>query len=155
MSLKEEYNKFRGKYDLPSFEELEKHFDLEDISEETNKEKILSNIRKKIYEKIDFLVEFLSSIIYLESETSAVYESGNLTKEEKSQIFKIYKILMFIKRSALKLIIESSEEREAEFIKLSFERFIKIKDQLIEFVDKIKNGWIKDENEKKKAEYFG
>ncbi|MEM2121478.1 MAG: hypothetical protein QXU20_02365 [Candidatus Woesearchaeota archaeon] len=155
MGLRENYEKLMKKYNLPKFEELEKHFDLEEINDDVSQEKILYNIRKKICEKIDLITDFLSSIIYFESETYAVFESGNLTKEEKNQLFKIFKSLMFIKRSALKIVIETNEEMEAEFIRESFQRFLSVKEELLKIIDKIRSFWIKDENEEKRVEYFG
>jgi ferric iron reductase protein FhuF len=161
MSIKEDYERIRKKYNLPEFEELDRcfdvkeHEDIKDSDEISEEKKIFSLIKEKISSKIDLLTEFFSNIIYLDSESFSLYEAGNLNKEEKNKMFKIFKSLMYIKRSYFRLTIESDEEKDAEFIRMSFERYSSVKEQIIELVDKIKDSWIKDENEEKKYEYFG
>ncbi|MGB9749184.1 MAG: hypothetical protein ACP5H9_01115 [Candidatus Woesearchaeota archaeon] len=158
MSIKENYEKIKEKYNLPEFEELDKYFDINEIDlkdKEVNNKKILKNIRENILLKIELLIDFFSSVIYFDSESYSVYEAGNFSKKEKNEMFKIFKNLMYIKRSGFKLSIETNEEKDAEFIKMSFERYLSIKDQMIELIDKIKDSWVKDENEEKKYEYFG
>ncbi|MGC8929060.1 MAG: hypothetical protein ACP5OZ_00840 [Candidatus Woesearchaeota archaeon] len=158
MSIKENYEKIKEKYNLPEFEELDKYFDINEIDlkdKEVNNKKILKNIRENILLKIELLIDFFSSVIYFDSESYSIYEAGNFSKKEKNEMFKIFKNLMYIKRSGFKLSIETNEEKDAEFIKMSFERYLSIKDQMIELIDKIKDSWVKDENEEKKYEYFG
>src|SRR4030042_2786536 len=90
--LKQEYNKFKDKYNLPEFFELNKVFDIEDICTDTYF--LLRKIRESVSEKISGLLKFIEIIL---NPTNAPIFIFNLIKkmneDDKKQLSEIYEIL--------------------------------------------------------------
>ncbi len=134
--LKKEYQPLQKKFNLPSFDSLENDFGMMD--EETDKY-VLSKIRRKMSDKIDFYISVLGNIFEGDATLSNIYESKVFDEESKTELFKIYKRLMRYGRDANILSLTYDERAEAEYIKEFYKEWQHLKEgikkQLVLFRD--------------------
>ena len=157
-NFKESYKKLAKEYNLPSFEELDKEFELLYLREIFEISHPLSFVRRRMFDKIsqvsgtihEILQPTTSSIVSLE-------ESSFFSKEEKKEnLTGLFKEMMGLLRSSTSLEIELTEEKEAESIKETFQKWNDVKPQLIEIASKLKDGWKKEtDSNKKDHNYVG
>ncbi len=152
--LKEEYEKFRKKYDLPEFYELNKHFDVEETDIETDF--LLRKIRRTIAERITGYSRFADIILNPSNAPMFFFKLiKKLDNKDKEALGEIYETLGNIEIEILTLDLDYSEKKEAEFIKKSFEIFDKqIKVKFLDIIKKLGN---EESNNKKEnsGSYFG
>lgn len=146
------YEKFREKYDLPSYEELNWEYEIGDIEED---ELVIRNIRKKVTEKIEHTANILSGIIQPDTEISSLHEISFFTEEEKQDVIKLYKKLMYYYRWASVLNVDDTEELNAKYIKDANEKLKEMKPKLLKIFEKLKESWTKDLTKTVDAAYFG
>jgi len=152
--LKEIYLEFKEKYALPEFSELNKAFDIEELGD-CETEFFLRKIRKIVSEKIVGYLRFLEIILNPNNAPIFFFKLiKKLESEDKGNISKIYEKLGNMEIEIVKLDLDYSEEKEAEFIKKIFDFFSNMKGEVLRVVSKMVNG--KDSNSKKEGrEYFG
>ncbi|MCL5018351.1 MAG: hypothetical protein M1416_01130 [Candidatus Pacearchaeota archaeon] len=152
--LKESYNLFRDKYNLPSFEELNKDFQIEKVAEyETDF--ILKEVREVITGKFLNYLRFIESLINPTNGPMfmfAVIKTIGIGDKEK--LSEIYKKIAKIDIDLIELDLEYSEKKEAEAIIRYHQIWQGIKKELLEIVDVIKNKWDSKE-ENGKGNYLG
>ncbi len=151
--LKQEYETFRQKYELPDFTELNKHFDIEEIDIET--EFLLRKIRRNISEKIAGYLRFIEIILNPSNAPMFFFKLiKKLDSDDKTNLTKIYENLSSFEIKAISLDLNYDEQKEAEFIKNIQNNFKTFKNELLEVIKKLDNGEgvkIKNNNES----YFG
>ena len=152
--LKNDYLKFQKKYNLPSFEELNKEFRIERIAE-IQTDFLLREIRNQIEEFLDNFLRFNETISNPINAPSFFFDIINsMTKENKEKIDEIQKKLsnLIIERMEL---IDYSEEKEAEFIKKADKIWKEIKKDFIEIMRSLGKKSDKKNNENSGKAYFG
>lgn len=151
INLKEEYQKFT-KYNLPSYEEINKEFEIYSIEKP---DFLLTNIRRRIHEKLAFFARILEGILYPNpSSLVNIQEAKFFTEEEKNEILNLYKKLVILERNSDKLDIKGDEKDEADFINKIFKEWPAIRDQMLDFIKKIEKEWKKEEKSSEDF-YFG
>jgi hypothetical protein len=152
--LKKEYDIFMKKYDLPSFSELNKTFDIEEIDFDT--EFLLRRVRRIVSGRIEVYLRFIEIILNPANAPMFFFKLiKKLEEEDKKQLTEIYEDFGKLELEAINLDLKYDEVREAEFIKNVYKLFNEnISGELLKVVKKMGNG----ENHKKKenkGSYFG
>jgi len=151
--LKKEYEQLKKKYNLPSFKDLDREFDITEIEHDGF---VLRRIRNRIYDKIDFFIKILESILYPNSANMAsLYESKFFSQKDIEECTNVLKKLMFIDRSYILLDIEEDESKDADFIKEVFKEWQSLKKDLVKFLKIMKGSWKQEDKMPGKKEYFG
>jgi len=136
-AMRDDYKKFKTKYNLPDFEKLAEDFDIEK-DDEKRTSFVLRDIRKSITEKISSCFQFFEILINPSSPPSFIFSFlRNMTPEDKKEIKEIHKELVELEIEILKRDTVYNEELEAKFIKKSFEKWQEIKLRISKILDKI------------------
>ena len=152
-NIKEEYDKLLNVHDMPNFEDLDNEFEISTIDK---KKFLLRNIRRKMLDKFDAIKLLLEDILQPDTNSFAsMYETRTFNDGEKKKIYKIYKTLMIIERTANSLSLKSDGNQDAEFIQDTFDKWNKIRLELGEYVSKLKESWQKEASEEETVGYFG
>ncbi len=153
-TFKEIYIKLRKKYDLPSYEELDKEFEIWEISPKNPYP--LREVRRYMVDKFYEVVKLLEKVLYTPDATVIdLYESSTFTKEDLQRVFNILKKLALLLREADLLELDYSEEKEAEWIKRAYEEWKKIKEEIRWVLEKKRDYWTKDLKFRHPKEYLG
>ena len=152
--LKKKYLKLQKKYSLPSFEEMNKDFNIEKISQ-IETEYLLREIRKSMSEKFSAYLRFTENILNpVNSSMFMMSIIKTIDMKNKNFISKIYGKLAKKESEMFKLDLEFSIERDAEYIKNSFSFWQDLKKDLHKISDLIESNWDKKFEINKKG-YFG
>ncbi|HUW43670.1 MAG TPA: hypothetical protein VMV95_01755 [Bacillota bacterium] len=152
--LKKEYEILRNKYALPDFKSLNEDFHIEKIAE-SETEIPIREVRKFMADKMMNYMRFLENILNPVNAPLFIFSLIKLlNSEEKKLISEIYKKLMKKEIQFIELDLEFNEEKEAEFIKNSYEFWQGIKKDLLKIMGNInKKG--DDKFEVNDKGYFG
>jgi len=152
--VKKEYEKFKEKYNLPEFKKLNEDFYIERASD-VETDFLLREIRKFISDRYSNYMRFVEAILNPVNSPMFIFSVIKLLgKEDKKGLETVYKKFMDIEMELIELDISYSEEKEAEFIKKSYEEWQSIKEvinKVIETVKKNKSNTF----EKNNSGYFG
>lgn len=152
--LKQDYEKFRIKYDLPQFHELNKIFDIEETCIETDF--LLRRIRRIIGDRITAYSRFADVI--LNPSNAPIFFLRLIKKlevKDREILNEVYETLGKLEFEVLNLDLDYDEKKEADFIKKTFELFGNdIRQKLLEIIKKLSN---EDNGDKKESSrsYFG
>ena len=152
--LKENYNTFQEKYNLPSFQKLNEDFQIEKVAEyETDF--VLKEIRETMTGKFLNYLRFIESLINPSNGPMFMFAViKTLGVEEKEKLTELYKKIAKIDVDLIEFDLEYSEKKEADSIREYYEMWQEIKKELLEIVGVIKKNWdVKEENEK--GNYLG
>lgn len=136
--IKKIYLSFQKKYSLPTIEQIESNFGTINIEDEKF---ILIDIRKKIVEKIEYLLHILGNIFEGDSNLVNLYESKTLDEKKKAKLFLIYRNLMKYTRESNILTLSYEEKAEAEFIKNFSKDFETIKKDIKKQLEEFRDSW--------------
>lgn len=152
-NLKENYSKLATQFNLPSFEELDKDFELLYVRELFEINRPLVFIRRRICDKIGWTCGMLQGIIQPNPGSMlSIEESSFFTKEEKQNNFvKLLKGLMYYTRKSIYLDMESTDREEAEFIKEAYNKWLETKPKIKEISQQLKEGWKKEKESSKET----
>lgn len=152
--LKKEYTKIQKKYALPSFEELNKDFQIEKAAE-VQTDYLIREIRKFLTDKFSNYMRFIEALLNPVNTPMFVFSVvKSLGVEEKTKLTETYKKLAKIEINLVEVDIEFSEEREAEFIKKSYLVWKDVKNDILDVIGHIKGNW-DNKFEVNKKGYFG
>lgn len=152
--LKEEYLKIQKKYNLPSFKELNEDFHIEKASE-TETEILIREVRRFVGDKMMNYMRFIESLINPVNAPMFVFSIIKLLDaEEKKRLSEVYKLLMKQEIKFIELDLEFNEEKEAQFVKNSYELWQSIKKDMLKVIEKINLRW-DDKFETNSKGYFG
>ncbi len=152
--LKEDYNKIRDKYALPSFDELNKEFNIEKIAENET-DFLLREIRKFIAEKSSNYLRFIEVVLNPANAPMFIFSVvKSLGSEDREKLTEIYKQLSKNEIELIGLDVEFSEEKDAAFIKEFYRLWQEIKKELLRIIDAIKKNW-DNKSEMRGKDYFG
>ena len=151
--IREEYNEFRKKYNLPEFTKLNEYFDIEEVGE-CETEFFLRKIRKIISEKIAGYLRFFEVILNPSNAPIFFFKIiKKLDSEDKEKLNRIYEKFGNLEIEMIRLDLEYHEKKEAEFIKKVFNIFSDIKADVLSVIDKMLNN--ENKEEVGKGSYFG
>lgn len=156
--FKSEYEKLVKKHKLPSFEELDKEFELLYIRDFIEINFPLKFIRRRIVDKIVVYCSMIQSLIQPNpSSPISLQESKFFKEEDLKRMVDILKELMFFERASFSLDTDSTEEKDALFIKDALVLWKKLKKELAGIATSLKEGWKKQvsSESKDKNHYFG
>ncbi|HTZ41659.1 MAG TPA: hypothetical protein VMC07_00420 [Candidatus Omnitrophota bacterium] len=152
--LKQEFRKLQEKYGLPGFEELNREFSIEKIAE-SETEVLTKEIRRFISDKIYNYIRFIETIINPVNAPIFIFSIlKSITPDDKKKLGEIYDKLADIEMELIKLDIESSEKKDAEFIKKVYDSWLEIKRELLSLFDRLKKEQ-KGADSDNASKYFG
>jgi len=137
--LKNQYNIFKEKYNLPEFTELNKLFDIEDIDIET--EFLLRKIRRIISDRIAGYLRYIDAFSNPSNVPIFFLKIiKKLESKDREILGEIYDKLGNFEIQLISLDLDYSEEKEADFIKNIYKIFNEeIKSDFLKIVEKLKN----------------
>jgi len=152
--FEEEYNKYKEKYNLPDFHDINKAFHIEKIADvETHY--FLREIRKFMSEKFASYLRFIESILNPAGSPMFVFSiTKTLSPDDKKQLTEAYKELAKIQVELIERDLDYSEEKEADFIKESYKTWKKIETEILASIQTIKKNW-DNKTENNGKGYFG
>lgn len=151
--IAEKYNALKKKYSLPEFSDLNRDFDLEDISPDSDI--LLYRIRARIFEKIDIYSKMFESMLQPDSSLADMYEAHYISDNDKNDAYSVFKKLMQILRKSNMVSLDNSEEKNAEFIKESFSEWESLKPRIKSHIKRLLQVWNKETDIKDDLSYFG
>jgi len=153
-NLKKDYKKIQEKHNLPGFEELNKDFQIEKVAE-VKTDFLIREIRKFMADKFSNYLRFIDAFLHPVNTPMFIFSIIKSTGvEEKKKLIDIYKKLVKIEVRLIELDINFFEEKEAEFIKESYEVWKEIKKDMLEIIEVIKKNW-DNKSEVNEKGYFG
>jgi hypothetical protein len=151
--IKEKYNQLKKKYSLPSYDDLNQEFNLEDINAES--ELVLQNVRRKIYEKIDYYAELIESVLQPESSLANMYEAHYTEDDEKNKAYSIFKRLLYILRYSKLVALDNNEEENAKFINEVHSEWNSTKKDIKYLIKRLLEIWKIESDIKEDLSYMG
>lgn len=152
--LKKKYSVLHEKYNLPEFEKLNEDFYIEKAAE-VDTDYPIREIRRFIADKFSNYLRFIEAILNPVNAPIFVFSiTKSIDAKEKEKLSEVYKKLAKIEVNLIEIDIQFSEEKEAEFIKESYEIWQDIKKYLLTFIEVVKKGW-DNKIEKNNKNYFG
>jgi hypothetical protein len=152
--LKQKYNAFKDRYDLPLFGELNKDFQIEKAAE-SESDFVLREVRKYIVDKLSNYLRFVESLISPVNVPMFVFAiTKTIGEREREKLREIYKRISKIEIEFIELDLEYAEEKEAEAIKRYSALWQEIKKELSDILGVIKSNWDAKADENGKG-YFG
>jgi len=153
-NLKKAYQKVQEKYDLPDFEKLNEDFQIEKLSE-IETDFLLREIRKLIADRFFNYARFVESLLNPVNVSMLVFSViKTLDVKGKERLTEIYKKLAKREIELIELDINSTEEKEAEFIKESYRLWQDIKKDFLSIIKIVKKNW-DNKSEVNGKGYFG
>ncbi|MEM1535297.1 MAG: hypothetical protein QXE64_00695 [Candidatus Pacearchaeota archaeon] len=128
-ALKERYENLRKKYSLPSFDELNKEFEIEQLIKHKTMF-LLKFIRRCIYDKFSFFAGVFDSLLS-GLRVSGMMALKKISDEEKRKIYDFIEKVSRIRFESLKLELEYDEKNEAEMIKRLYDEWKKMKPEIL------------------------
>ncbi len=151
--IEKEYRKLKEKYKLPEYSELNEEFEISSLE---CTDFLLRNIRRRMIEKISVFSSFIDELVQPEPNFRSITELSVIAQNSKDKAFGIYKDLIFADRASLELDVESTDEKEAEFIINLLKKWKETKPELLLLLAKVKGVWKKDiTSEKEELGYVG
>jgi hypothetical protein len=152
--LKQEYIKFKEKYNLPDFSEMDKVFDIEEI--DTDTDFLLRKVRRIVSEKISGLLRFIEIILNPSNSPIFIFKLiKKISEEDKKQLSEVYEVLGGFELEVIRLDLDYNEGKEAEFIKKTYNLLNKeLSRKLLSIIEKMSNN-NRSKEEKDKGSYFG
>lgn len=143
--LKKDYELFRKKYSLPSFDEMNKEFVIEEIAEHPKTEVFSRRIRVSMAEKIANILRVIEPILNPSNAPIFIHTiAKNLDSRACEMIENLYKEGCGIEIKSIILSLQSyDEKKEAEFIKYLLAKWKIMKPLLDEVSKKITEAWEK------------
>ena len=156
MNLKEEYEKLRKVYKLPSYEFLDREFELLYVTKLEEIKFPLRFIRRRINDKIAWFCNMLQNIIQPNpGSLISLEESKFFSDEDRKKMIDLLKELMYMERESVLLDIDYDKKKDSEYISDALEKWNSIKKEISKFSDKLKKGWKEEIKKESKEEYFG
>lgn len=151
--IKKQYQTLQKKYKLPSFDELNKEFEIEKVQEHET-DFLLREIRKAISEKMSAFLRFFETILNPVMAPVFVLASlKNLSNSDKEKIAKTYESMVDVELETIRLDVEYSEKREAGFILNAFKKWKEVKPHVLDVMETLEESH--SISEKKGNSYLG
>jgi hypothetical protein len=139
--LKEDYSRLQKGHKLPSFEKMNEDFGIEKLSD-VETDFLLREVRKVVIEKISQYFQFIEAILDPSNNTIFIFSViKTLAGDDKKTLTEVYKVLSKMELEIADLDLVYSEDKEANFIKKSYEQWQQVKIDLLPVLDSIKVNW--------------
>jgi len=150
--MEKHYEVLKNKYSLPTFEELDNHYELAELED---KKHLLRNIRGKMKERFDAIISLLLDILEPDVDAVSIHEAQVFSEMESKQILTLFEKLKYFSRSSSVLFIDDSEEKNADYIKQIHEKYLILKPQIKQIIERIRDSWNGLKKQENKEAYFG
>ncbi len=153
-SLKKQYEKLRKKYSLPSFQELNKDFEIERLQEKET-ELLSREIRRAIVEKNTLYLKFVE--MFMNPSQAPMFFLAlvkTLDATERKLLNELYLELGKFEIRSIALDNEYDEKKDAEFIKKFCKEWQDIKRRFGKIMKAIEEAWER-KSEKGEKGYLG
>lgn len=153
-NLKEEYEKIRITYDLPSWKEMNEDFEIEKLQDKET-DMLIRDVRRAMLEKSLSYLKFIE--MFLNPGNAPMFFLAlvkNIENDERKMLNDLYSELGKSEISSLSLDNEYNEAKEAEFIKKLFQEWKFIKTRFGKILEEIEASWERKETRKEKG-YLG
>ena len=147
------YKELQKSLNLPDFLEMDEEFELSDL-EETRF--LLRVIIRRIAEKLDFCSKMIEEI--LQPDTSnlyAMHETRFFDEDEKKRMYETYTKLMNLSRHSIEASLNSNSKAHADFIIRVSNEWKQVKQELLEYVGKMRACWKTEVDIKEDIGYLG
>jgi hypothetical protein len=152
--LKQEYKKIQNIHNLPDFEKLNEEFSIEKIAENET-DFLVREVARIVAEKFSNYLRFVELVLNPSNSPMFIFSIlKTMGENEKKKFSELYKELARIELNLIELDVDFSEKKEAEFIKSSYKKWIVMKKDLLDVIEKIKSNW-DSKNESNGTGYFG
>jgi len=149
--MKEKYRELQKHFELPKFEEIDTEFEISSIEHETF---LVREIRRKMHDKIDFVVEVLDGLLQPDpTSLFSMTEYHFFSDSEREEISKLFKDLMMLKRKAEKSSLGNDED-QALYINEAFKKWMGRKPEIEKIFSKMTESWPKEEKIKPDLDYM-
>lgn len=152
MAIREEYEKLRKQYKLPTFDKLDFEFEIRGIEDNAF---ILREVRKHIMDRLEQYANYISELLQPEPTVANLRESQDFTSKEKTEMYDLYKRLMIAHRAGMEVAIDGEERANAAYIIEICKDWDKLKKQMRTILQKVKGMWLKDTEVHRDVGYFG
>ena len=154
--LKESYAELKKDFPLPDFDSLNEDFAIEKLQNEDT-DFLIREIRKSISDKFSAYLRFLETLLQPSNAQMFVFMMlKSMTSEDMSKMQSIYKNLARKEIEVIELDLKYDIDKEVEFISSAYDMWLKIREDLLFFVGKIKDNWSdNDQSIEKNNHYFG
>ncbi len=153
--VKKEYNEIAKKHNLPSWEQLDKEYELGYVGPVAEISFPLRFVRRRINDRFAAVAGFLQGLLHPNTGSLInIQESKFFSDADRKIILNLLKEFMQLERTSFALDLTWNEKEEAEFIKNAHKKWLESKKQLEIFAEKLRTGW-KEESNYSKGAYFG
>ena len=152
--IKKEYEKLKVKYNLPSFSDLNKDFEIERLQEKET-DFLLRESRRLMLEKNTAYLRFAEMLLNPSNAPMFFFALiKNMNEKEKKMLNELYLELGKHEIESLSLDNIYNEEKEAEFINKFYKNWQDIKEKFSEFLEILKENCEKKQEKSQKG-YLG
>lgn len=152
--LKQDYKRIQNIHNLPDFEKLNAEFSIEKIAENET-DFLVREVARIVAEKFSNYLRFVELILNPVNSPMFVFSLiKTMGEEEKKKLSEIYKELAKIELNLVELDVDFSEKKEADFINNSYKKWMIMKKDLLEIIEKMKSNW-DNKTESNGKGYFG
>ncbi len=142
------YEGMAREHGLPSFDEVNTEFHIEDIDD-----RFLFHILERVVEKIEKYRKFLEDYIQPDGSSYAVLmEIKTLTEKNKDTIQMLYRELMLIERNYL---LVDLEDNEVLFLKNTLQKWKALKADIRSIVQSAIDSWDEESTHSEEIRYVG
>ena len=153
MTIRDDYTVAQKKYNLPSFNDIDKEFEIAAIETPGN---ILREVRHRVQDRLEFGVSILDNVCQPDpNNMRSMMESSFFNDSEKTKAFALSQKIATLWRSLTEAELINDEKSDAEFIKLVFKEWQAMKAPLLEFVRKMRDSWKKTQHTREELGYLG
>src|SRR3989338_3418684 len=146
------YEEKAKKYNLPDYDKANREFFLEEIENCDSMKKI----SEKMLEKLQKYGELLEGFLNTDGNSLAVLiETKSINESGREKLSMLYREIIILERSMLICNLEPSDDSYAKFGKECYEKWTKLKPDLLHFVEKLKNAWKEEINVREELGYSG
>ena len=146
MKIKEHYSKYQKKIALPDFKDLDKEFEIGKI--DTKFGFYFKDISRAMNNKIGYFAGLLEPAINPPVPSiHSMVETSNIEKEDKEEILKTYKRLLYLAHKGYSLETQEDEKKIAAFIKDLWAEWPSIIEKMSNCMNIICESWVKEKKE--------
>jgi hypothetical protein len=152
--LKKEYSKIQKRHSLPDFEEMNRDFGIEKLSE-TETEHLMREVRRCMAEKFSHYMRFVEIVLNPTNVPMIIFSIVKaITQEERNRLVEVYKKFSKMEVDLVEMELSFSEKKEAEFIRNSHKAWHEIEKDMLSVIEAVRKNWGSKFEGKAKG-YFG
>jgi hypothetical protein len=151
--IKTTYAQLAKKHQLPSFDDLNKDFDIDVI--EAGTKHLAKEIAKKVFERVELFKKILETALQPDVSILSMQESEYLTENDHEIIADVLRRLMKLDRTLLIAELENDDRLYVGFIKDSYAEWPRIKRELGPIFNRMLGGWSTKHKIKQFHHYVG